>query len=154
MVAPHSHRVCLRNVLPATGFGFYCLGVASEPNLLLDAWIERAGLSHAGLAVRLNAHSSARGSRYDHASVARWVRDSAVPRSPTPEIICQIFGERLGIRLAPADIGMDQRPAANVNVPLQQAVDRAAALWRGDLVRDGQGVAASLLTGPRAVQPV
>lgn len=43
-----------------------------EPNLLLDALIERAGLSHAGLAKRINsAGGGDLGLRYDHASVAR-----------------------------------------------------------------------------------
>lgn len=124
--------------------------MAGEPNLLLDALIERAGLSHAGLAARLNA---AGGTSYDHASVARWIRDHAIPRSPVPELICRIIGERLCLRLSPADIGMDRR-AVPSGVPLHRAVDRAAALWRGDATRSGHGVAAKLLTGPAAVEPV
>jgi hypothetical protein len=70
----------------------------TEPNVLLDALIEEAGLSHAGLAVRVNQ----RGLQYrldfhyDHASVARWVRDHAIPRGRVPEIICEILSSRLG----------------------------------------------------------
>ncbi|MGC9670979.1 hypothetical protein ACNTMW_31080 [Planosporangium sp. 12N6] len=128
--------------------------MATEPNLLLDALIEQAGLSHAGFAARLNTCGESLGLRYDHASVARWIRDHAIPRSPVPSMICEVLGERLGVRLTLADIGMDRRATAGSNVPLNRAVDQATALWRGDLTRSADGVATKLLTGSDAVAPV
>jgi len=126
--------------------------VSLEPNLLLDALIDRAGLSHAGLALRLNALGGPLGLRYDHASVARWIRDGAVPRIPVPDMICDLLGERLGMALTRADIGMDRREP--VVATLRQTTDRAAALWRGDFTRTQSTVAARLVTGPAAIAPV
>ena len=126
----------------------------SEPNLLLDALIARVGMSHAGLAARVNARGGTLGLAYDHASVARWIRDHAIPRDPAPDLICEVLGEQLGERLTPADIGMDRGPAAEAVVPLPRVVDRAAALWRGDLTRPAGGAATALVTGPEAIGPV
>jgi hypothetical protein len=79
----------------------------AEPNVLLDALIEEAGFSHSGFAARVNEHGRRHGIvlRYDHASVARWVRDHAVPRGEVPEIMCEILSSRLGraITLGSAD---------------------------------------------------
>src|SRR5262245_32815346 len=75
----------------------------AEPNLLLEALVERAGLSHAGLARQFNLAGAALGLRYDHASVARWIRDHAIPRDPVPAMICTIIGVRLGVDIAPLD---------------------------------------------------
>src|SRR4051812_39153711 len=101
----------------------------AEPNLLLAALIEQAGLSNAGLARRVNVLG---GQQYDHASVARWIRDGAVPRDPTPRLVCQVIGHALGRPVAPADIGMERRRPATTTVPLPQAVERTTALWHGD----------------------
>jgi len=126
--------------------------VPSEPNLLLDALIDRAGLSHAGLATRLNALGTKLALRYDHASVARWIRDGAIPRDPVPDMICGLLGERLGTALTRADIGMDT--CEPVAATLRQTTDRAAALWRGDHSRTRTTVAAKLITGLAAIAPV
>jgi len=122
----------------------------AEANILLDALLERAGLSHARLARQLNALDAAL--RYDHASVARWIRDHAIPRDPVPVMICRIIGDRLGTPLTPADIGMTRDPAARAGPPgLTKATDRATALWRGD--QKGH-TPASTVTGPQAIAPV
>jgi hypothetical protein len=103
-----------------------------DPNHVLDALIEAAGFSHAGLAARLNLEGRDLRLRYDHASVARWIRDGAIPRHPVPDMICQILGQRLGRTLLPADIGMDARKARAAGLTLDRVVEQAKALWRAD----------------------
>lgn len=122
-----------------------------EPNLLLETLVERAGLSHAGLAKRINTAGGALGLRYDHASVARWIRDHAVPRDPVPELICQILSARLDETLTPADIGMRRGRAERGQPSLARFVDRATALWCGD--QRGR-IPTRPVTGPAAVEPV
>ncbi|MFI6132724.1 hypothetical protein [Micromonospora sp. NPDC051141] len=101
----------------------------AEANILLDALLDRAALSHSALARHLNALDTAL--HYDHASVARWIRDHAIPRHPVPLLICRIIEDRLGAPVTLADIGMardqDREPSA-----LPAVIDRATALWRGD----------------------
>ncbi|MEV6527419.1 hypothetical protein AB0M43_36395 [Longispora sp. NPDC051575] len=122
----------------------------SGPNLLLDAAIERAGMSHAGIASRVNTARPDLGLRHDHASVARWVRDHAIPRPPVPELICEILSAALGGPVTLSDIGMD-RTGHSAPETLDRAVDQAAALWRGDL--KGRGPRTSM-TGAAAIEPV
>ena len=67
-----------------------------EPNLLLDALIDEAGMSHDGLAARVNRLGERYGLTllYDHASVRRWIRDHTIPRGQVPELICEVLSER------------------------------------------------------------
>lgn len=124
----------------------------AEPNLLLDALIEAAGLSHAGLAARINAAD--RHFRYDHASVARWIRDGAIPRTPVPDLICEIVGRRLGRSLLPVDIGMARGRSSAFGTTLDQVVEQAKALWRADH-RDHTVIAQRQpIVGPAAVAPL
>ncbi|GAA0734639.1 hypothetical protein Drose_28950 [Dactylosporangium roseum] len=122
-----------------------------EANLLLAALIDRAGLSNAGLARRVNLLGAERRLSYDHASVARWIRDGAIPRDPGPDLICQVIGDALKTTVTRADIGMERRPTATASVPLPQLVERATALWRGDQRDKAAGPPA---TGADAVAPV
>ena len=80
-----------------------------EPNILLDAIIEEAGMSHGGLAARVNrlGDRGGLGLLYDHASVRRWIRDGTIPRGRTPELICAVLSRRLGRTVLLTDIGMD-----------------------------------------------
>lgn len=57
-----------------------------EPNILLDAQIDEAGMSHDGFASRVNQAGARRGLvlLYDHASVRRWIRDATVPAGACP----------------------------------------------------------------------
>lgn len=119
--------------------------MAGEANLLLDAALDRAGLSHAGLARRLNAMG---GWTYDHASVARWIRDHAVPRDPVPALICRILTAQLGVPVEVADIGMSRTASPNGGLP--RVVDRAAALWQSDQKHRPVRVVA----GTEAISPV
>jgi hypothetical protein len=122
----------------------------AEANLLLEALLDRAGISHAGLAKNLNALGPQLRLRYDHASVARWIRDHAIPHDPVPQLICQILAKRLDIDLTPADIGMTRRPPGRPPA-LAVAVERAAAIWRGDV--RGR-IPSALITGVGAAAPV
>ena len=105
-----------------------------EPNILLDALIDEAGMSHDGFAARVNRAGARHGLLllYDHASVRRWIRDATVPRGRVPELICEILSQRLGRAVTLADAGLDGGGAGQDGTPLAQAVDAAAALWRSD----------------------
>ncbi|MFI0484906.1 transcriptional regulator [Actinomadura sp. 9N215] len=124
----------------------------AEANLLLDALIDEAGMSYAGLASRLNqGHAT----RYDHASVRRWIRDNAIPRGDAPERICRVLSGTLGRTLTLADIGMDHAHRGDLSdTPLRTAIDQAAALWRGDHKQREAVEQTRMLAGSAAVAPV
>ncbi|AQZ68821.1 putative transcriptional regulator [[Actinomadura] parvosata subsp. kistnae] len=128
----------------------------SEPNMLLDALLAQAGISHAGLAARINraTASAGRPTRYDHTAVARWIRDSAIPRGDVPEIICEIVGAKAGRVLGLTDIGMARTPGDGLETGLPHTVDQAVALWRGDLSGKVLPVDAAMIDGPSAIAPV
>lgn len=123
-----------------------------EANLLLDALLEESGMSYVGLASRLN-HD--RNTRYDHASVRRWIRDGAIPRGEGPKLICSVLGAALGRPLTLADIGMDRvRPGDLSDAPLYTAIEQVAALWRGDHKQTEAVARTRMLVGNAAVAPV
>src|SRR3954462_10581156 len=105
-----------------------------QPNTLLDAILDEAGISHAGLAAHVNQAGRARGLalRYEHTAVSRWLRGQR-PRGQVPELICEVLGGRLrrSVSLDDAGLGPPGQPAAHPT-PLSGFVDRAAALWRAD----------------------
>ena len=75
-----------------------------EPNILLDALIDEAGMSHDGFASRVNQAGLRHGLDlfYDHASVRRWIRDATVPRGRVPELISPsqlTVGDRISVRI-------------------------------------------------------
>ncbi|MEV1242365.1 transcriptional regulator [Nonomuraea sp. NPDC049750] len=128
----------------------------SEPNILLDALLAEAGISHAGMAARINKATATarRPTRYDHTAVARWVRDHAISRGDVPEIICEIIGPKVGRVLALSDIGMARTAGDACEMELPKVVDQAVALWRGDLGNKVFPVGASLIEGSAAIAPV
>ncbi len=129
----------------------------SEPNVLLDALIEEAGFSHAGFAARVNERGKQQGIdlHYDHASVARWLRDHAVPRGRVPEMICEILSARLGRVVSLSGAGLDHAGLAVLaETPLPEVVDRAAAFWRSDVKRIKSSEGKTVLNGPAAIAPV
>lgn len=92
---------------------------------------------------------------YDHASVARWLRDHAIPRGRVPEIICEIIGTRLGRAVTLTNAGFDSADANQLTgTSLPQAIDRAAAFWRSDVKRIRPAEGKPVLTGPAAIAPV
>ncbi|MFF5243547.1 transcriptional regulator [Streptosporangium sp. NPDC000095] len=128
----------------------------SEPNILLDSLLAEAGISHAGLAARINRATSTarRPTRYDHTAVARWIRDRAIPRGDVPEIICEIIGAKVRRPLSLTDIGMVRNGMSQDEPDLSRAVDQAVALWRGDLSNKVFLTGALMIDGPAAVAPV
>jgi hypothetical protein len=126
-----------------------------EPNILLDALIDESGMSHDGLASRVNQAGSRDGLtlQYDHASVRRWIRDATIPRGPVPELICEVLSMRLGRTVALADAGLGPGPDSGEGTPLAKAVDAAVALWRSDFKQAAAIHAAQPMQGAAAIAP-
>ncbi|BBB01123.1 putative transcriptional regulator [Actinacidiphila reveromycinica] len=126
-----------------------------EPNHILDALLDEAGMSFNGLATRINQAGKARGKtlRYDHTAVLRWLR-GATPRGIVPDLICDILAERLGRPITLTDIGLG--PAANPAsaAPLAGFIERSTALWRGDGQQRADVEQTPLITGLPAIGPV
>jgi hypothetical protein len=127
-----------------------------EPNILLDALIDEAGMSHDGLAARVNLAGKRHGLvlLYDHASVRRWIRDATVPRGQVPDLICEILSARLSRTVTLSDVGLDRFGPQDEGTPLAQAADAATALWRSDHKQATALHRAPPAQGPAAVAPV
>jgi hypothetical protein len=127
-----------------------------EPNILLDALIDEAGMSHDGLASRVNQAGARDGLMllYDHASVRRWIRDATIPRGRAPELICEVLSMRLGRTVTLADAGLGRGVEGAEGTPLAKAVDAAAALWRSDFKQASAIHAAQPVQGAAAIVPV
>ncbi|WP_030251917.1 hypothetical protein [Streptomyces violens] len=127
-----------------------------EPNTLLDAILDEAGISHAGLAVHINQLGRRRGLslRYEHTAVARWLKGQR-PRGQVPDLICEILSDRLHRPVGLDDIGLS-RPGTRraADTPLSGFVERATALWRSDEQQRPHVLSAPALTGTSAVMPV
>lgn len=121
-----------------------------EPNALLDALLDEAGMSHAGLAARIN---TAVGRRYDHTAVGRWMKGER-PRGQVPDVICTLLGSKLGRPLTLDDIGMGKPGSTPAPTALAGFVDRATALWRSDQRQRSDVQAAPAVVGTAAVMPV
>lgn len=130
---------------------------ATEPNTLLEALIDEAGVSRAGLAAHVNRAGRGRGLclRYEHTAVARWLKGQR-PRGQVPDLICEVLGNRLRRAVSLDDIGMaghaGHAPAQGIS--LTGFVERATALWRSDEQQRPHVVAAPAVTGTTAVMPV
>ncbi|KRV50047.1 transcriptional regulator [Wenjunlia vitaminophila] len=133
--------------------------VARQPNERLQALIQEAGCSNAGLARRVNMCGTEHGLdlRYDKTSVARWLRGQQ-PRGRAPAIIAEALGRKLGRAVTLDEIGMADGKNLASGVGLQfaptisGAVEQACELWRSDVGRrdflTGSSVAASALVEP------
>ncbi|ROQ73721.1 Protein involved in sporulation [Streptomyces sp. ADI92-24] len=130
---------------------------AMEPNTLLEALIDEAGVSRAGLAAHVNQAGRGRGLclRYEHTAVARWLKGQR-PRGQVPDLICEVLGDRLRRAVSLDDIGLAGQgghpPAQGCS--LTGFVERATALWRSDEQQRPHVVAAPAVTGTTAVMPV
>ena len=127
-----------------------------DPNILLDALIDEAGMSHDGFAARVNHAGARRGLvlLYDHASIRRWIRDSTVPRGLVPELICEILSDRLSRPVSLADAGLDRGDREEDRASLAQALDSATALWRSDRKQTPGLQSARPVQGPAAIAPL
>ncbi|MEV3990507.1 transcriptional regulator [Streptomyces sp. NPDC049837] len=133
--------------------------VARQPNERLQALIQEAGCSNAGLARRVNMVGQERGLdlRYDKTSVARWLRGQQ-PRGRAPGIIAEALGRKLGRTVTIDEIGMANGKNLASGVGLQfsptvlGAIEQVCELWRSDVGRrdflSGSTVAASALVEP------
>ncbi|MFD7669264.1 tetratricopeptide repeat protein [Streptomyces sp. NPDC059788] len=127
-----------------------------EPNSLLDAILDEAGISHAGLALHVNQLGRQRGLalRYEHTAVARWLKGQR-PRGQVPDLICEVLSERLHRAVGLDDIGLSRPGVRRVpDTPLSGFVERATALWRSDEQQRPHVLSAPALTGTSAVIPV
>ncbi len=134
--------------------------VARQPNERLQALIQEAGCSHAGLARRVNVCGVEQGCdfRYDKTSVARWLRGQQ-PRGRAPEVLAQALGRKLGREVTLDEIGMANGRHLAAGVGLQfaptvlGAVEQVCELWRSDvgrrdLLAGGSTVASTALVEP------
>ncbi|MDI3386464.1 transcriptional regulator [Streptomyces sp. B-S-A8] len=133
--------------------------VARQPNERLQALIQEAGCSNAGLARRVNMCGAEHGLdlRYDKTSVARWLRGQQ-PRGRAPGIIAEAIGRKLGRAVTIDDIGMagGRNLASGVGLQFSPtvlgAIEQVCELWRSDVGRrdflSGSTVAASALVEP------
>ncbi|QNP63829.1 transcriptional regulator [Streptomyces genisteinicus] len=133
--------------------------VARQPNERLQALIQEAGCSNAGLARRVNMVGAERGLdlRYDKTSVARWLRGQQ-PRGRAPGIIAEALGRKLGRTVTIDETGMANGKNLATGVGLQfsptvpGAIEQVCELWRSDVGRrdflSGSAVAASALVEP------
>ncbi|MER5973383.1 transcriptional regulator [Streptomyces sp. NPDC002055] len=133
--------------------------VARQPNERLQALIQEAACSNAGLARRVNMCGAEHGLdlRYDKTSVARWLRGQQ-PRGRAPGIIAEALGRKLGRTVTIDEIGMANGKNLASGVGLQfaptvlGAIEQVCELWRSDVGRrdflSGATVAASALVEP------
>src|SRR4051794_9571728 len=133
--------------------------VARQPNERLQALIQEAGCSNAGLARRVNLCGAEHGLdlRYDKTSVARWLRGQQ-PRGRAPAVIAEALGRKLGRTVTIDEIGManGKNLASGVGLlfapTVLGAIEQVCELWRSDVGRrdflTGSTVAASALVEP------
>lgn len=127
-----------------------------EPNTLLDALLDEAGMSRVGLSAKVNEAARARGqgARYDHSSVIRWLKGQR-PRGIVPDLICEILAARVRRPLTLEDIGMGKTNAPQpASTPLAGFIERSTALWRGDMQQRPEVQTQPVITGLPAVGPV
>ncbi len=98
-------------------------------NSALAEHIAEAGISHAGLAHRVVTLAERRGlpaPRFNHASVARWLRGEH-PRGRTPDLLAEVFTGLLGREVTRADLGM-RAAALPPDLGLAYELDLSAAV--------------------------
>jgi hypothetical protein len=120
------------------------VGAKREPNTLLAAVMQQAGVSNKGLATRVRAEAMKTGHDIspDHVSVRRWL-DGVRPHHDTIRCIAAALGTKLNRKVTCAEIGFDSvTEVAEIDLTDEgsqytsrsaQAVDLLAALTCADL---------------------
>jgi hypothetical protein len=134
--------------------------VARQPNERLQALIQEAGCSNAGLARRVNLCGTEQGCdfRYDKTSVARWLRGQQ-PRGRAPAVIAEALGRKLERTVTLDDIGMANGRHLASGVGLQfaptvaGAIEQVSELWRSDVGRRDLFAGGSTVTSAALVEP-
>ncbi|MHC3456078.1 transcriptional regulator [Streptomyces prasinus] len=78
-----------------------------RPNELLAHWLARTGMSRVALARAVTERATELGERgiaTDESRVRRWLKGET-PRPPTPQMITDVIGARLGLHLTCSDLG-------------------------------------------------
>jgi hypothetical protein len=124
----------------------YNLGSRSANHRLIY-WQQRAGFNNTRLATAIRDRAGRTGYRHvqpDARRVRAW-RQGERPRDPVPELIVEVFSERIGVSLTLSDVGFDRSGAEKVRWDepwlLAQTVTELINFARGDL-----------LLGPRSVE--
>jgi hypothetical protein len=114
-------------------------------NHRLIYWQQRVGLNNTRLAAAIRERAGKCGHRHvqpDARRVRAW-RQGERPRDPVPELILEVFSERIGAPLALSDIGLDIPGAERVRWdgpwPLIQTVAEIITSARGDLMLGRRG---------------
>ncbi|MFD5616479.1 transcriptional regulator [Kitasatospora sp. NPDC127060] len=136
----------------------------TEGNAQLRHWFDLTGFGRKELARRVGDRAAAQGEpnvRPDESRVRRWLQAGEAPRSPVPEILAALFSERLGIPLAPADLGLPgpDRPVLRSGVDLPwhsgSTVTAIANLTRTDMmISSSSDDAAEVMTGEALIRPL
>jgi len=127
-------------------------------NHRLIYWQRRADLNNTQLAVAIRKHAGTRGHRHvqpDARRVRAW-RQGERPRDPVPELILEVFSERIGEWLTLADVGLDRSVAERTQWdgpwrPIQTATE-LVTFAKDDLMfdrRDAELRSQELLGGQR-----
>lgn len=112
------------------------------PNSAFAEHLAECAVSNAGLAFRVGELATRRGltaPRYDHTSVARWLRGEQ-PRGCTPDLIADVMTGLLGRRITRTDLGMSSPAIApdlgfTYETDLNAAVEAACDLYGTDVER-------------------
>ena len=114
-------------------------------NHRLIYWQQRAGFNNTRLAATIRERAGKRGHRHvqpDARRVRAW-RQGERPRDPVPELILEVFSERIGAPLTLSDVGLDRSGGdrARWDGPwlLVQTVTELITFARADLMLGRRG---------------
>ena len=110
-------------------------------NSALIGWFERTGWSRGELARQVRSRARTTGNPQvacDTNSVRRWF-EGQTPRPPVPELLADVFSERLGTRVNPEDFGLTSSPVRDRTLMYDSSfaatVDVVTDLGRADVER-------------------
>ncbi|NUT49947.1 MAG: hypothetical protein HOV94_21950 [Saccharothrix sp.] len=122
-----------------------------EANEALLHWFRQGGWTQLELARAIGRLGQARGHNVapDSSRVRRWLEGER-PRHPVPELLAELFADRVGCPLTPADLGLAPSPRGRVPWDHRALVTTLQDFTRSDLMikrRDVLGATAALATG-------